>query len=149
MRQPSIVTSCVAAKGERESHRVGEPLRRIPERDAGERQHDGNLRDNDPAAAAAQKRAEDRGVIFFEERRPDEFELVSDGELAHEPDRLDRNFGLGQPGGLRDIHKQKRDSRAEAEPQHGGVTPVGPQMGEEGCFFGIVSHSGQFSASCF
>jgi hypothetical protein len=33
-------------------------LHRIPERDAGERQHDGNLRDNDPAAAATKKRAE-------------------------------------------------------------------------------------------
>ena len=100
-------------------------MSRIAERDAGERQHYGQLRDNDPATPAPEKRAEYRRVVFVKERRPDEFELISNGELAHEPDRLDRNFGLRQPGGLRHIHKKKRDTRAEAEPQHSRITPVG------------------------
>ncbi len=59
-------------------------MSRIAERDAGECQHYGQLRDNDPATSAPEKRA----------------------KLHH-------------------IHKKKRDTRAEAEPQHSRITPVG------------------------
>ena len=72
-----------------------------------------------------EKRAENWRVIFVEEGSPDEFELMSNGELAHHSDRLNRNLGLPQPGGLRYLHKKTGNTLASAEPQHSCITPVG------------------------
>ncbi len=76
-------------------------------------------------APFCEKRAEYWRAIFVEEGSPDEFELMSNGELAHHSDRLNRNLGLPQPGGLRYLHKKTRNTLAEAEPQHSCITPVG------------------------
>ncbi len=115
-------------------------MRRIAEGDPGECHHDGELRDDDPAAAASEKGTENRRVVSVEERRPDEFEFVGDSELTHQPDRLDRYLRLREPRGLRRIDKKIRNAGAEAEPQHRRVTAVGQQMGEKRILFGSLLH---------
>ena len=115
-------------------------MRRIAEGNPGEYQHDGELRDDDPATAAPEKGSENRRVVSVEERRPNEFEFVGNGELTHQPDRLDRNLRLRQPSGLRRIDKKIRNAGAEAEPQHRRVTAVGQQMGKKGILFGSLLH---------
>ena len=128
------------AERDREGDRPRQPVSGVAKGDAGERRHDGDLRKHDPAAPAPEQRAENRRIIFVEKRRPDEFELVGDGELAHQPDRLDRNLRLRQPRRLRDVDEEERNSRAEAEPEHRQISSVRRQMGKERIRRGVVPH---------
>src|SRR5258708_39869010 len=66
-----------------------------------------------------------------EKRRPHEFELVGEGELAHQADRRDRHLRFIEPGRLRDVDELKGDARRETEHQHRRDSPVGEEMAQK------------------
>ncbi len=115
---------------EAEANRPCKPVGRIAKGDARQRQHDANLRDDDPAAPPSQETAEYRRVIAVEEGRPQEFELVGQRQFAHQPQHGDRHLGLRQPRRLRHINEHEGNARTEAEAQHGGDAAIGKKMAE-------------------
>jgi hypothetical protein len=110
---------------------------RVAKGDARERQRHQDLRGDDPASAAPEPAAEQRRVVPVEERRPEELELVGDGELAHQPDRGERHLRLDEPRRLGRVDEQERDTLREAETQHRGDAPVGEERSEEGACRGL------------
>lgn len=126
---PAVDHHVLRRPGEAECHgehdRPGQPVGRIAERDTRQRQHHRELRGDDPAAPAPQQAAEPRRVVAVEERRPDELELVGQRHLAQQAQRRDPHARLRQPGRLRDVDQQERDTRAEAQDEHRREPAVG------------------------
>ena len=104
----------------------------IAEGDPGQRRHHCNLRNDDPASPSSQEAAEDRRIVAVKKRRPDEFELVGEGEFAHQADRRDRHLRFREPGRLRDVDELIGNARRETEHQHRRDSPVGEEMAQEG-----------------
>ena len=120
------------AQGDREHDRPGEPMRRITERDAAERRHNAKLRDDDPGAAPPEDAPEQGRIVLVQERRPEELELVGEGQFAQEPDRGERDPGVGQPGRLRRIDEKERDAGREPETEGRRDPPIGEQRRPKG-----------------
>jgi hypothetical protein len=51
-------------------------MSRVAEGDTGERQHYGDLRNDDQATSTPEQRAENRRVVLVEERRPNKLEFI-------------------------------------------------------------------------
>ena len=111
---------------------------RIAEGHPGQRRHHAKLRNDDPASPSPQEAAEDGRIVAVEKGRPQEFELVGEGELAHQADRGDRHLRLIEPGRLGDVDELKGDARRETEHQHRRNSPVGEKMTQEGRRFGAL-----------
>jgi hypothetical protein len=57
---------------------------RIAEGDASERDHDAQLRHDNPGATSPERRREEGRIISIKKWRPHPLQLVGDGELAEE-----------------------------------------------------------------
>jgi len=113
----------------------------IAEGDPGQRRHHCNLRNDDPASPSSQEAAKDRRIVAVKKRRPDEFELVSEGEFTHQADGRDRHLRFIEPGRLGDVDELKGNARRETEHHHRRDSPVGEEMAQEGRRFGaLCSH---------
>ena len=118
MRQPSTTRSRVAPAKPKATENTTVQASRCagsPKRDAGERRHDAELRDDDPGAAPPEDAPEQGRIVLVQERRPEELELVGEGQFAQEPDRREGDPGVGQPGRLRRIDEKERDAGGEPE----------------------------------
>ena len=109
----------------------------IAEGDAGQHGHDGENGHDQPAAPPPEHAPEQRRIVLIEKWRPDELELVGEGQFAEQADRRQRHPRIGQPGRLRRIGQQKRHAGREAEAQGRGDAPVPDEGRPEGDAFGI------------
>ena len=107
-------------------------MRRIAEGDASQRRHHSKLRHDDPSSPSPKEAAEDGRIVAVEKGRPDEFELVGEGELAHQADGRDWHLGFVEPGRLRDVDELKGNARRETEDQHRRDAPVREEVAQEG-----------------
>ena len=98
---------------------------RVAKGDARQRQHHGDLRDDDPAAPPPKPAAEEWRVIAVEKGRPEELELVGERQLAQQAKRSDRHLGLRQPSRLRPVDEQKGNARREPQAQRRRDAAVG------------------------
>ena len=101
-----------------------DPMTRITERDPGQHGHHREDRDDQPTAPPAEHTPDQRRIVLIEKRRPDELELVGQGQFAQQADRRQRHACIGQPGRLRRIGQQERHAGRKAQAQRRSDPPV-------------------------
>ena len=109
----------------------------IAEGDPGQHGHDGENGHDQPAAPPPEHTSDQRRIVLIEKWRPDELELVGEGQFAEQADRRQRHPRIGQPSRLRRIGQQKRHAGREAQAQGRGDAPVPDEGRPEGDAFGI------------
>ena len=121
MRHPSMVTSWLAAaKAVRNAKATLQPRlsagapKASPESPAATP----SWASQHPAAPAPEPGADERRIIFVDDRRPGELEGEGERRIAHEPDRRAADPRLAQPGRLGREDQKERQARREAEREH-------------------------------
>src|SRR5262249_7439558 len=101
-----------SSKGGEEGTDYGpaETMRRIAESEADKPRRDRKLRYQHPGAATAEDIRQNGHVETVDERRPGEFERISQSHIAHQPDLGARDARPTQPRGLR------REDQQEGQP---------------------------------
>ena len=137
MRQPSMVTSWLAAaKAVRnaKSDAPAEALGRRAECEPRKPRGDAELGDQHPAAPAPEPGADQRRIIFVDDRRPGELEGKRERRIAHEPDRRAADPRLAQPDRLGREDQKERQPRGEAEREHEREARISQNFAKGGRF---------------
>ena len=92
--------------------------RRIGQREQQDRGDQQQLREHQPAAAAAEQRGEERHMQRVDQRRPDEFQRVGRADQREQPDGAEIDAGLAHPHQERRSRQRQRQPRRKAEHQH-------------------------------
>jgi hypothetical protein len=98
-----------------------------------------------PAAALAEP-AEQRQTEPVYEGRPEELEVVTEGDVARQADGAVVHARFLQPGRERVADQQERQSRGQSEEQHGDRTRLGECRGHAAQPF-VAGHSGALGHS--
>ncbi|MEY9678256.1 hypothetical protein ABIE93_008190 [Bradyrhizobium elkanii] len=106
---------CDQQRGERREPRRA---RRIGHRQHQDRRDQQQLREQQPAAAAAEHLREQRHVQRVDQRRPEELQRVRRADQRQQPDGAEIDPGLLHPDLQRRARQRQRQPRGEAEQQH-------------------------------
>ncbi len=121
---------------EREEDAPAEAFGRRAECEPGEPRGDARLRDQHPAAPAPEPGADQRRIIFVDDRRPGKLEGERERRIAHEPDRRAADPRLPQPDRLGREDQKERQPRGEAEREHQREARISQDFTERGRFAG-------------
>ena len=91
---------------------------RIGQREQQDRADQQQLREHQPAAAAAESAREDRHMQRIDQRRPDEFQRVGRADQRKQPDGAEIDAGFAHPDQQRRSRQRQRQPGRKAEHQH-------------------------------
>ena len=110
----SCVAEAVATSSAPNATRAGE-TGRIAKGEKHDRSHQQNLREHQPAAAAAEQARQNRNVERIGQRRPQEFHRVGRADQREQSDGRKIDAGLAHPYQQRCAGKRQRQARGKPE----------------------------------
>ena len=120
-RKASITMSCVAeavATSSAPNATSHGAFAGSVKREKHDRGHQQELREHQPAAAAADSARQHRHVERIDQRRPEELDGVGHADQREQADGAEVDAGLGHPDRQRRAGQRERQARREAEKHH-------------------------------